>query len=142
MYVGFKAKTTKHAPLAYLFPAERGDLVRLLDAHGIRYEVLDAPRTHLAQTFLLFDPGPVAEPFAGAASHHPRQVTFDLHEGPRTFPAGTVRVPLDQPLARVAFQLLDPESDDGLVVWNFWDTLLDKGKGTELTLWSEVDPYQ
>lgn len=139
MYVGFKATATKNAPLAYLFPAERGDIVRLLDAHGIRYEVLAAPHTHLSQTFLLFDPGP--QPDEAFQKHRTRQVTWDLHEGVRTFPPGTVRVPLDQPLARVIFQLLDPESDDGLVVWNFWDELIAKGKGTELLLWGEVDPY-
>ena len=30
---------------------------------------------------------------------------------------GTVMVPMDQPLARVIFTLLEPRSDDGLVAW-------------------------
>ena len=139
MFVEFAATATKPAPRAYLVPGDRADIVALLDAHGLRHETLDHPYTHLVQTFVLFDPGPQAELFPGAPGHRPRQVSWDIHEGPRTLPAGTVRVPMDQPLARIAFQLLDPESDDGLVVWNFWDAVVDKGKGTELPLWAEIE---
>ena len=35
--------------------------------------------------------------------------------------AGTYYVGLDQPLANVAAYLLEPESDCGLVYWNFLD---------------------
>ena len=139
MFVEFAATATKAAPRAYLIPAERADILALLDAHGIRYETLDQPYTHLVQTFMVFDPGPQAEPFPGAPGHRPRQVRWDVHEGTRALPAGTVRVPLDQPLARLAFQLLDPESDDGLVVWNFWDAVVDAGKGTTLPVWAEIE---
>ena len=31
---------------------------------------------------------------------------------------------MDQPLARLAFMLLDPRSDDGLMAWNILDPLL------------------
>ena len=139
MFVEFAATATKPAPRAYLVSGERTDILALLDAHGIRHETFDHPTTHLVQTFVVFDPGPQAELFPGAPGHRPRQVSWDVHEGPRTLPAGTVRVPMDQPLARIAFHLLDPESDDGLVVWNFWDAVIDKGKGTELPLWAEIE---
>jgi len=139
IFVRFEARAAKPVPRAYLFPPERGDIVSLLDAHGIRYEVLGETYTHLVQTFMLFDPGPLAEPFPGTAGHRPRQVAWDVHEGVRHLPAGTVRVPMDQPLARVAFHLLDPESDDGLVVWNFWDQVVNQGRGAELPLWAEIE---
>ena len=32
--------------------------------------------------------------------------------------AGSLFIPANQPLARLAFYLLEPESDDGLVTWN------------------------
>jgi hypothetical protein len=35
-----------------------------------------------------------------------------------TVDPGALFVPADQPLARLAFYLLEPESDDGLVTWN------------------------
>ena len=40
-----------------------------------------------------------------------------------TLDEGTYIVRMDQPLARLAFYLLDPRSDDGLVEWNFFDEL-------------------
>ena len=43
----------------------------------------------------------------------------------RTLPAGTVVVSVDQPLGRLAFMLLEPRSDDGLVNWNVLDEALE-----------------
>ena len=41
-----------------------------------------------------------------------------------TVPAGAWAVPMNQPLARLAFYLLAPTSDDGLTTWNYLDDLL------------------
>jgi len=35
---------------------------------------------------------------------------------------------MDQPLARLAFHLLEPTSDDGVVNWNFLDEWIAEGK--------------
>jgi hypothetical protein len=42
----------------------------------------------------------------------------------QTLPAGSLVVPMDQPLARLAFLLFDPRSDDGLMAWNILDPVL------------------
>ena len=39
-------------------------------------------------------------------------------------PAGAWVVPMNQPLARLAFYLLAPTSDDGLTAWNYLDDVL------------------
>ena len=39
-------------------------------------------------------------------------------------PAGSFAVAMNQPLARLAFYLLAPTSDDGLVAWNYLDDVL------------------
>ena len=49
-------------------------------------------------------------------------------------PAGTFRVEMKQPLARLAFYLLEPRSDDGLVDWN----LLDEALGEDVTVYPIV----
>jgi hypothetical protein len=41
-----------------------------------------------------------------------------------TLQPGTVMIPMDQPLARVVFTLLEPRSDDGLVAWGLIHELL------------------
>jgi hypothetical protein len=45
-----------------------------------------------------------------------------------TAPAGSWMVPMNQPLARLAFYLIEPTSDDGLTTWNYLDDLLKDGK--------------
>ena len=47
-----------------------------------------------------------------------------------TVPAGAFEVKMNQPLARLAFYLLAPTSDDGVVNWNVIDDLLGEGVKT------------
>jgi len=42
----------------------------------------------------------------------------------KELPAGTFYVGMDQPLANLVSYLLEPESDGGLVYWNFFDRYL------------------
>jgi hypothetical protein len=43
-------------------------------------------------------------------------------------PRGALEVSMTQPLARLAFYLLEPASDDGLVAWNVLDDQLKDAK--------------
>ena len=45
----------------------------------------------------------------------------------RQFPAGTLVIRTAQPLGRLAALLLEPESEDGFVAWNFFDEHLKAG---------------
>jgi hypothetical protein len=42
----------------------------------------------------------------------------------QTVPAGSIIVPMDQPLARLAFLLFDPRSHDGFAAWNILDPVM------------------
>jgi hypothetical protein len=57
--------------------------------------------------------------------HHETTLVGKWKGGQETFPAGTYVVRMNQPLARLAFYLLEPRSDDGLVEWNVFDKLLE-----------------
>jgi hypothetical protein len=52
----------------------------------------------------------------------------------RELPAGALKIEMAQPLARLAFYLLEPRSDDGLVDWN----LLDEALGPEAKVYPIV----
>jgi hypothetical protein len=43
----------------------------------------------------------------------------------RTFPAGSVLVPLAQPLAKVVINLLEPTAPDSLVAWGFFNAVFE-----------------
>jgi hypothetical protein len=61
--------------------------------------------------------------------HHERTLTGSwTAAGEKRLPAGTLRVDMTQPLARLAFYLLEPRSDDGLANWNLLDEALKDAK--------------
>jgi hypothetical protein len=66
--------------------------------------------------------------------HQERTVEGAWAETTRELPAGTLRVDMRQPLARLAFYLLEPRSDDGLLDWN----ILDEALGPDPTVYPIV----
>ena len=65
-------------------------------------------------------------------NHRERTVTGAYRpSAAKSLPAGTVVVPMNQPLARVIFTLLEPRSDDGVVNWNVLDDLMEKFERTD-----------
>jgi hypothetical protein len=58
------------------------------------------------------------------------EVVLDTAARPerRTFSTGTIVVPAAQPLSDLLVYLLEPQSEDGLVTWNFFDDVLAEGK--------------
>ena len=44
----------------------------------------------------------------------------------RTFPAGSILVPLAQSLAKVAINLLEPQAPDSLVAWGFFNAIFEQ----------------
>lgn len=61
-------------------------------------------------------------------NHQERTVTGAWAPVERTLPAGAYRIAMTQPLARLAFYLLEPRSYDGLVAWNVLDDALKSGR--------------
>jgi len=56
------------------------------------------------------------------------KITGEYKKESMTFPAGTIIVRTAQPLGILVCYLLEPESDDGLLDWNFFDAYLETGK--------------
>ncbi len=54
-------------------------------------------------------------------NHQERTVSGKWVATDRPIAAGWFRVPMTQPLARLAFYLLEPRSNDGLATWNVLD---------------------
>jgi hypothetical protein len=56
--------------------------------------------------------------------HYTNSVKGRFVKGPAEFPAGTIVVRTAQPLANLAAYLLEPQSNDGLLTWNYFDRYL------------------
>ena len=117
----FESTESERAPAAYYIPPSLIFVIERLRAHGIRMERLDQPVTMPLEEFRIATTQVAAQAFE---KHQERTVTGKYELTERTLPAGTYRIPMNQPLARLAFYLLEPRSNDGLLTWNFLDDAL------------------
>jgi hypothetical protein len=112
---------------AYLIPhkEEVGVIVAKLRAHGIVVEELARPLTTDVDTFTIEKVTRAPRRYQG---HDNVKVAGMSQEEKVQFEAGTYLVRTSQPLGVLAAYLLEPESDDGLVSWNFLDAFLEPQK--------------
>jgi hypothetical protein len=108
-------------PYGYLITVPDKDVVAKLRQHGIAVERLTEPVTLSVEAFEITEVVPAQRLNQG---HYNTGVTGSYATVEREFPAGTYFVTTAQALGSVAAYLLEPESDDGLVVWNFFDRYL------------------
>jgi hypothetical protein len=128
----FAPSERARVPQGYLLPPGTGPaqreiqaLVERLTAHGLRTAVLEEPVTMEVEAFQV-DSTRMEE---RAYQLRQAQTAWGAYRTEtRTLPAGTAWVPMDQPLARVAFTLLEPRSDDGFVAWGFLPQTLKAGE--------------
>jgi hypothetical protein len=118
----FRGEEMERVPAAYLVPAGLTAVLDKLASHGVRSHTLGAERVLEVEQFRIATSTQTAQPFQG---HRERTLTGAYETSRRRFDAGTVVVPMDQPLARLAFYLLEPRSDDGLLNWNVLDAAIE-----------------
>jgi hypothetical protein len=54
------------------------------------------------------------------------KVQAELITEKRVFPRGSLLIPLDQPLAKLAINLLEPEAPDSLLSWGFFNAIFEQ----------------
>jgi hypothetical protein len=115
-------------PAAYYVPANAAKALELLRAHGVRMREAKAPTSGLEQFVITGNTTRAGRggggPSIDTGTHELRTIQGYWQAASATLPAGAWEVPMDQPLARLAFILLAPTSDDGVLTWNFLDDLL------------------
>jgi hypothetical protein len=97
-------------------------VVDRLEAHGIRYVKTTADTAVKGERFRIASSELAQAEYQG--THRLRTLTGAWEAVEQTVPAGSIVIPMDQPLARLAFILFDPRSDDGLMAWNILDPVL------------------
>jgi hypothetical protein len=117
-YADFVAKRSVRLPYAYLIPVVDPAVADKLRQHGVAVERLTAAATLEVEAFRLKDIKGAERLYQG---HRTNAVKGEYAVEKRDFPEGTFLVRTAQPLGRLAAYLLEPESDDGLLVWNFFD---------------------
>jgi hypothetical protein len=108
-------------PAAYLVPQEQMRVLETLEQHGIRLERLEATRNFNGETHQVETMSRIDSPDVGSMKREETVVTVVRKEGRVVGHAGDVLVPIDQVLGTLAVYLLEPESDDGLLRWGYFN---------------------
>lgn len=120
---GFAPDKVVDLPVAWWVPATAPDVIARLKLHGIDFETIAEART------LSLDMVRLEGPKLGSANegHIPLSAANYVH-APRveTYPLGSVRVPADQPLGLLAAAMLEPESPESFLAWNFFPGILQR----------------
>lgn len=117
-YCDYKPKTSIPFPVAYLWTIRDANIISKLLKHGILVEKLTAPMTLEVESFRITEVQGSERIFQG---HRMDSVKGEYATETIDFPAGTIFVRTAQPLGNLAAYLLEAESDDGLLVWNYFD---------------------
>jgi len=124
-------------PRGYLIPAEIGFIAEKLRAHGVRVETLARPVKAAGEEFVI---DKVGQGRSGGYGLVKLEGGFAPSPA-REFPAGTFRVDMAQPLANVAFYLLEPQAADGFVGWGVFDDAFKAAGAGERSLVYPVYKY-
>jgi hypothetical protein len=117
----FRPTETERAPRAYLVPAALIDILDRLSVHGAQSTPLTAERQIRVERFRIDSTRVAEREFQG----HNEKTLFGVWEpATEVVAAGTHVVPVDQPLGRLIFYLLEPRSDDGFANWALLDRQL------------------
>jgi len=115
----FEPAATEIVPSEYYVPAAAAKALELLRAHGIRMHQAQQPIGGVERFAIEGNTNDLT--FEG---HNMRRLEGKWHPSAEAAMPGMWIVPMNQPLARLAFYLLEPTSDDGVVNWNAMDDLL------------------
>jgi len=122
-YGTFGPTLSERVPEAYLIPGGLQEILTRLAAHGIALEPAEATPVDV-EAFRIDSVQTSERPFQGRNE----QMLFGRYESAQVTPApGDMWARADQPLGRLLFSLLEPQSDDGFANWGFLADRLEVG---------------
>jgi dipeptidyl-peptidase-4 len=120
----FAATLTVTRPFAYIIPAGFEAVVENLQRHGI---VVDELREGVEVDAEVYGINAVTRAVRAFQGHETVSVSATGRKESRAVEAGSFVVRTGQKLGPLACYLLEPQSDDGLTAWNFFDSALKVG---------------
>lgn len=129
VYDRFNPTLIAPRPTRYVLAQSDTQAVRALRAHGVVVTQTGPAQAGVdvmgvGFVFVIDSAVQSQRPFQG---HREMRLTGKWRRESRAIPAGSYIVDTAQPLGILAVYMLEPQSDDGLVTWNFFDTQLKPG---------------
>lgn len=125
LYRQQKATMSVRIPKAYIIMPQYSYLTGLLDLHGLKYSVTDAERELEVETYRYTD-----------GTFSPRQsegrvplvsVSYSTQRERLVCPRGSIVVDMDQPNAKLAVYLFEPDAPGSLTYWGFFNAHVQPG---------------
>lgn len=119
----FQPEVESTLPMGYVIPKEFVSVVENLRKHGVVVTEITKPKKLAGEIFMTSALEKSTRKFEGHFMARAKGTFQNASKKPKK---GDFMVDLAQPLGLLAFYFLEPESDDGYVTWNFFDTILEK----------------
>jgi hypothetical protein len=115
----FRGRRSRALPAAWAVREPSAEVVQALRWHGVEFTTVAAAQPVRACQFAVTAKKKPKRPYQG----HQELVLAGTWSAPTNLqlPAGTLLVPATQRFARLAATLLEPESEDSLSTWNFFE---------------------
>jgi len=120
-FADFNPTRAVQLPFAYLITYPSPEVREKLIQHGIVIEKLTEASILKVESFHIKEIKGAERLYQG---HRLNSVKGEYITEQKEFLAGTIFISTAQPLGSLAAYLLEPESDDGFLVWNFFDRYL------------------
>ncbi|MHC5111290.1 MAG: M14 family metallopeptidase [Planctomycetota bacterium] len=123
-----KISRTVEPPHAYIIPPEWTDAIDMVRFHGLKAYRIEDPVTIEVETYRLTKPKFATRPYESRF-----RVSFETSKvkETRTYRPASLVVPLDQPDAKVAIHMFEPEAPDSLVSWGFFHSIFERKEYAE-----------
>ena len=132
---GFKVAASTVPPAAYIIPRQWVHVIDVLAAHQVQMQHTAAAWTGPVESYRCDGMQWQGPPFEGrhpifagegGGSQPGKFGTCELVTETMTYPAGSVVVPLNQRLSKVAIQWLEPQGPDSALAWGFFDPVFEQ----------------
>jgi len=123
LYNDFRVKKSVAPPLYYIVPSQWTNVIDVLKAHGLAIQTIKEATTIDIESYRFVEVKWAGGPFEGRLMP---SFKVEVVRERRTFPAGSVIIPLAQEGAKVAINLLEPEAPDSLVHWGFFNATFEQ----------------
>jgi hypothetical protein len=131
---GFKVTASTTPPAAYIIPRQWTRVIDVLAAHQVEMQRTTSAWTGEVQTYhcggMQWNRSPFEgrHPiFAGETGIEPGKFGHcDLVTEKLSYPAGSIVIPLNQRLSKVAVQWLEPQGPDSAMAWGFFDPIFEQ----------------
>lgn len=120
-YAAFKDTVSALLPRGYIIPSGLDTIVEILRRQGVRVTTLEKNQRFSGESFFVEKWNKSPRKFEG---HNMVSVEGTFNAREIVARKGDFIVDMAQPLANLIFYMLEPQSDDGLISWNFFDHIL------------------